>query len=304
MIKIAGIDVGNYATKSSEGIVFESKVSVGHKRLNKNDIKIIYNGKKYTVGNKKGAPNIGDNKYYNEYYDICLLTAIAKSFVEKYIDCKVVVGLPPAKYNSSVRNDLLDKLNKLGRQELTLIEGPKEISKTIIIKEADVFCENAPVFMSPQKYRDIKSLWIDIGGGTGDISEFNGLELIKHDSTENGMLSFYKDMKLEAQSKLKGKKLDIKHMEEMFNKDIYTLGSDTCDISFLKDIIENRIMEFTSDINQNFDTTINEINIIGGGAEPLIEYFKKEYKNARVPEDNQFLNALTYKAVGKELWDE
>ena len=62
-MNILGIDLGNAVTKTSTGVRFESKLKQGITVMNKNDIKVVYEGIEYTIGSPDGALNIGSNKY-------------------------------------------------------------------------------------------------------------------------------------------------------------------------------------------------------------------------------------------------
>jgi plasmid segregation protein ParM len=292
-MEIRGIDIGNFTTITDNEVLFLSRVENGHNDINKDAIKVVYKDEKYTIGSKKGTKNIGENKYFNKYYDLCLLTAIAESSEEVEIKTKIVVSLPPEQYDSKLKNKLLDKLKKLGKQEI-IVNGVK---KTITIEDALVFSEAAIVFSDMNQFSDKKTLVIDIGGGTGDVSEFNGLELVNHMTSKNGTLSYYKDMKQKINHEY-STNFDIEEMEDFINKDTYKIRGEYKDISFLKDTVDTRTMNFVSDINQNFNTSSTDIYLIGGGAKDLIKYFKKYYPNIVAYEKAQYINAITNKKVG------
>jgi hypothetical protein len=301
---IFGIDIGNDTTKNDSMVKFKSRVLSGHKGINKDDIKVEYKGKKYTIGSKAGSLNLGPNKYFNVDYDICLLAAIAKSSTEQNIEAKVVVGLPPEQFESPIKSTLEEKLNKLGQQEITIHEGDKKVKKIITIVNALVFEESAIVFSNPKEYKNEKTLIIDIGGGSCDIAQFDGLELVRHNTTKLGMLTLYTDMKTALNSEFGNIGLQADAMEDILGKHTYEINEEVKNISFLKDIVEKHVREINNIITQNFDTGNRKIRVIGGGAVALIEDIKAYYPNAKVLDDAQFLNAITYKEVGLAVWGE
>lgn len=301
---IFGIDIGNDTTKNDNMVKFRSRVIAGHKGINKDDIKVEYKGKKYTVGSKAGSLNLGPNKYFNVDYDICLLTAIAKSTIEQNIEAKIVAGLPPEQFESPVKDKLEEKINKLGQQEITIYEGDKKIKKIITIVKGLIFEESAIVFSDPKEYKNEKTLIIDIGGGSCDIAQFDGLELIRHNTTKLGMLTLYTDMKTSLNSEFGNIGLQADAMEDILGRDTYEINEEVKNISFLKDIVEKHVREINNVVTQNFDAGNRKIRVIGGGAAALIENIKAYYPNAKVLNNAQFLNAITYKEVGLAVWGE
>jgi plasmid segregation protein ParM len=289
-----GIDLGNKVTKTSAMIKFDSKVANGHFDLNKDDIKVEYKGKKYTVGT--GTALLGNDRYFNELYDVCLLTAIALSSEETFIEENIVVGMPPELFESELKDKVEAKLNNLGLNNIT-VNG---INKSIRILKANVFEESAIVFKNTKEYRNKKVLIIDIGGGTTDIVQFNKLTLEKSTTTKYGMLSLYENMKKTINTKYLAK-LNSEDMVDLIGKKTTVIKGESKDISFLNDVVQEHIMKIYNEV-QNFDYDNSKVLIIGGGALSLGEYFKKELlPYAEIPEDSQFVNALTYEMVGEML---
>lgn len=288
-----GIDLGNKVVKTSGMNKFNSKVANGHFDLNKDDIKIEYEGKNYTVGT--GTAVLGNDRYFNKLYDICLLTAIALSSNGTFIEENIVIGMPPELFESALKDKVEEKLNNMGLKNIT-VNG---IKKTIRILKAHVFEESAIVFKDTKSYRGKRVLVIDIGGGTSDISQFNNLTLEKSTTTKYGMLSLYENMKKSINTKYLTK-LTSEDMIDLVNKNVAIVKGSAKDISFTKDIIQDHVLQIYNEV-QNFDYDNSEILIIGGGATPLSEYFKKLLPYAEIPVDGQFTNALTYEKVGEML---
>lgn len=289
-----GIDLGNKVVKTSAMKKFDSKVANGHFDLNKDDIKVEYKGKKYTVGT--GTEVLGNDRYFNSLYDICLLTAIALSSEQTFIEENIVVGMPPELFESELKDKVEKKLNNMGLNTIT-VNG---VTKTIRILKANVFEESAIVFRNTQDYRDKKVLIIDIGGGTTDIVQFNKLTLEKSTTTKYGMLSLYENMKKAINTNHLAK-LNSEDMIDLIGKKTTIIKGEPKDISFLNDIVQEHILKIYN-VVQNFDYDNCKVLIIGGGALPLGEYFKKELlPYAEIPTDSQFANALTYERVGEML---
>ena len=296
MIKILGVDLGNYGAKTSEGVLIPSRVALGHKDLNKDAIKVIYNNKKYTVGT--GNLKLGTSRIHSTLYDLCLLTSISKSYPnEKNISVNIVMGLPPLQYESVLKKELEKKLSEFKTKKI-IIDGD-EI--TITINKSAVFSESAIVFGNPSKYRDKKTLVLDFGGGSTDISQFKGLELVKNTTTKLGMLTLCENMKqaLDAKETVTS---TIDDMEELINADNAVIHGDNKDITYLKDVVTDHMVSIFNVVNQSFDTESTDIIAIGGGANKLESNIKGEYKNAVIAKDSQFVNANVYGMVGEMLW--
>lgn len=296
-MNILGIDIGNYATKTNKGIIFPSRLSIGHKKLNANDTKVEFEDKKYTIGT--GNLALGETRYDSVLYDLCLLNAVHQSLPDvETVSTNVVVGLPPQYYESKIRDTLEKRLNDLETQKIKIDD--KEIA--ITINKAAVFCESAIVFSNPEEYREKKTLVIDVGGGTTDISQFNGLELVNYTTTKLGMLKLDEDIRPIFNSH-ENANFNKDAIEEIIGKDTVTIRGDKKDIKYLEDIVRAHVTEICNTVNAGFDTDY-DIKIIGGGASKLIKYFKEQYKNAEVPENNRYINAKTYETIGKVLWSE
>lgn len=291
-----GIDLGNEITKTSKMFKFCSRIYQGHKDMNKGEIKVEYKGEKYTVGSKEGTPVIGINRIYSTMYDICLLTAIAKSSNESVIEENIILSLPPDLYESNLKNKLKDKLANMGMQEI-IVDGVK---KTIRIAKSDVFCENSIVFSNPAKYKKQRTLLVDIGGDTADISEFDGLKLVNHSSYPLGMIHLYEVMK-KAINKEFESKLTADDMEKIIGKDKYEIRQEERDLTFVRKIVADHVRAICNEINK-FNFELCKIELIGGGAEPLFYCFAKEYPAITIVEDAQFANAKTNEMVGEMLW--
>lgn len=292
-----GVDLGNYATKTSKGIIFPSRIAHGHNELNKNDIKVTYEGKDYTVGT--GRLELGTNRINSKLYELCLLTSIGKSFTDLNINTNIIVGLPPSLFQSDLKNELKNILNSIETKEI-IING---IKKYITINKSDVFSESAIVFNSPSDYKNSKTLVVDIGGGSTDISQFNGLNSVKQTTTKYGMLTLCESMKQVFNAKEKAN-YTADMIEDLINRDTEIIRGEKKNIAYLKDVILDHVSEICNVITQNFDTESSQILLIGGGAEKLISYFKQQYKNAELVPNGQLANAMTYEAVGEMLWGE
>lgn len=299
-MNILGIDLGNAEVETSSGLKFESKVKIGITKMNKDDIQVTYKNRNYTLGVKDGALNIGKNKHKKINYKLCLLTAIAKSININIIDAKVTVGVPVELFNDkdlvkSIKDEILTYKN-----EVITVNGKE---KTITIHDAEVFCESGIVFSYKKKFKNEKTLVIDLGGSTVDISLWDGLRLVICKTYKEGMITLYENI---IKSVNENFKVGLKPYEakNMINQEEYTINQEKKNIEFINTDIENYMTGLLSYINQYFVEidSCDSIQLIGGGAVILEEWFKEEYEKAELFNSAEFANALTFKEVGEMIW--
>lgn len=298
-MNIIGIDNGNEMLETSEGIQFINKLTVGTIDMNKEDIKVSYDGVEYTIGVDTGMSNIGKNKHKKINYKVSLLTGIAKSFNETTIECAIVVGLPVELYNNAEhKDDVKNTIMSWGKQVIKV--NGKE--KNINITDVELFPESGIVFGNRDRFKNEKTLVIDLGGSTVDISLWNGLRLEMQKTYKNGMVTLYEQIISLINNRMK---TNLKPYEAkyMINKDKYIINQSEQDIRFINPVIELYVNGMTSWINQSFDVEkVNSIQLIGGGAIMLERLLKEEYENAELVEDAGFANANTFKKIGEVIW--
>lgn len=298
-MSIIGIDLGNANVKTSNGIIFESKVKSGITKMNENDIKVIYDGVEYTIGSYDGALNISKRKYFKNAYKIKLLTAIAKSFNSNNIATNIVVGVPVEVFNDKkLIEEIKNHIEGLGLQKIVL----NDIEKIINIEHVEVFCESAIVFSNREKFKNKKTLVIDFGGGTIDISFWDGLNLTKARTYKEGMITLYENIIKQVNNKY-ATTLNSNIAIGMIGKQNFKINQEDKDIKFINSIVETYIDGLTSYINQYFDVeSADSIQLIGGGAIQLEKIIKDEYKKAELYQNAEFANANNYEKVGELIW--
>lgn len=298
-MKVLGIDLGNAELEASSGVKFASRVKVGITKMNKDDIQVSYNKRNYTIGVEDGALNIGKSKYKKIHYKLCLLTAIAKSCKETNIDCKIVVGVPVENFNDK---DLVENIKKEILSFKNEVIVVNEIEKIITIHDVEVFCEAGIVFSDKKRFKNEKTLVIDLGGSTVDISLWEGLRLSNSKTYKEGMITLYeniiKSVNLECTTDLKAYE-----SKKMIGKSKYPINQEMTDITFINIDIDNYMTGLVSYINQYFEVdSCNSIQLIGGGAVMLEKWFKDEYERAELFPNAEFANAKTFKEIGEMVW--
>ena len=288
-----GIDLGNGYTKY-RGKMFKTRtrtgkvLNIGNKRENIHSVK--FNGIDFVVG--EGEMLTGEDKYDNLRYKLCLLTAIADANRRlKNIKAKVCIGLPLLDYYR-LKDDVAEKILDWGEQTITV--NDREV--TIEIVEVDVFIEGAlPILEEDMGH----ILIIDIGSGTINASEWEGMSPLKYDTIKGSFYKVYSDMATYVNND-KGGSFSVEDMERIVlrRKTKTPIKQIMTDISDAYTILEDFVSGSASLIKQKFNTDqIEHIRILGGGAEPSFKYWLDHFPEAELVQNSQFINSEIYEMV-------
>lgn len=302
-IKILGLDNGFKFTKTSKGICFCSSIQEGEDDINE-VTQVEIDGKNYIVGEQLGqyisdADKLKDKKN-KEILKVCTLTAIGLSYpVETFIDVNLVVGVPVG-YFSNQKDEFREMIEGLSGKIFINEIG---IEQTININKVLVYPQSAGIiFKNATKLKNQSSLVIDIGGGTWDISQFDGLKLIKKSTYQQGMLIL--DSKI-AQwlNSTYYTTFNTSDIYSLMQKGFFTAAGEKISVKVFENIIEDHVFKVTTDLKRDFDVnSVDNIFLIGGGAEVLNEYLDKYINNVELEDNPQFTNAACFELMGQMKW--
>lgn len=293
-----GIDVGNGYTKYVGG-KFASRIKIGEKvgfgKQKKDVHSVKYKGINYLVG--QGAPFTGDERYFDEYYKICLLTGIALSAgKEDFIEANVVVGIPEKKYKLFSKK-LKDSILKYNQEQITVDD--KEY--TIRIKDCIVFIEAAyPILIEDED----NVITIDNGAGTINVTQWEGLAILNSATYNDSMYKMYSDIANYLNDN-KGSEYLPTDIESILNKKTAIINNIETDITDIRPIVENHITNIGSFITNAFK--IKEavrIYLVGGGGADTINYWKKQFPKIQLVTDSQCINQKVYQSVANAEFGE
>ncbi len=301
--KILGLDNGFKATKTSKKISICSTIE---KRVDDiNDvIQVKIAGENYVVGEPDGDYISDADKLKTpeniENLKVCTLTAIGLSYPnETFIDVNLIVGLPVAYFTQQkeefkkMMENISEKIyiNKLG------------IEQTIQVKKALVFPQSAGlIFKKAQESDRIKketSLVIDVGGGTWDISQFDGLKLVNKATYPNGMLILHSKIAQELNSK-HYTKFKTSNIYDLLMRGYFSVEGEKKSMSEVDHLINKAVFDVITNLNRDFDVTnVDNIYLIGGGADEVKPFLDKYISNIELEKDSQFINAECFELMGK-----
>lgn len=300
-MKLLGIDNGYNFTKTSEGVIILSTIKHGVDDINADTIQVKIGNDNYIVADENGTYVADADKLKTpearELLKVCTLTSIGLSYPEEsFIDVEVVAGLP-VDYFANQKEELKILLEGYD-EKITINSIGKE--QRIRISKATIYPQSAGVVFSKAKQlKNETSLVIDIGGGTWDLSQFDGLKLVKKRSYPEGMLILYSKI---AQF------LNANYYTKYNTSDIYALierGHFTCDgdklsMDVVNDVIKDHVSKVLTDIKRDFDTNnVDNKFLIGGGAKPLEELIRKEFRGIELEKNAQMANAEYFELMGR-----
>lgn len=297
---IIGVDLGNYAVKTSEKCYFLSKISEEEKFSNENEV--IYDYKKIFVG--EGEFRTDWNKANKDTTLPLLFTALARSSKDTYF--QVVLGLPVQQFKQN--KESLKLYIEENKTKKLILNG---IQRDIVITDIEIAPEGASVYYNlsdDEKYSIGKKplLIVDIGGRTTDITLFKqeGSKKIIADykTVSTGMLNIYSDV-VDKINEVFTINYSLEEGEEIIKNGLFLYGKDQ-DLSFIRPLIKKHFDRILKEMNLKFNVDQGYVLLTGGGSNALQIPFKKRIPNLIISKDAIFDNATSFKKVGEVLWQE
>lgn len=289
---IIGVDVGYSTTKTSSGVLFDSKAGLSDGLLGGKAIAI--NGIAYTVGD--GANCMDVNRVDSELFRVCLIAAIALSD-ENETDFKVVTGLPIGQYKSQKHN--LSKVININRCSSVTINGKH---RNITISDHFVYAQGAgALFASNIKGN---AIIVDIGSRTCDIALFTvssgTRNLSKYSTLFCGMYGLYTKA-ITAINMRFGLSLPPEYCEQVFSNGL-VLDGEKQPIDFLQPVFASYLNDLINELSINYPVRNVPVYLCGGGAYVLGGILKRKFPHCSVMENAQFSNADGFRKVGEKTW--
>lgn len=304
-MKILGVDFGNYNTKTSEGIIFQSKISKDENliklRKDTDENLLIINKKKILVGEGEFETEV--NKLDKDMFKACVLKSVALSTDEEVI--KAIVGLPGNQFNSKNKDRLKNELlvDRIYQFEL----AGKE--RTLIIEDLDFFPECAGAYhaMTKEQKQYIQGrdlVLINLGGGNTNIGYFKidgkGRKMIKSSTVMSGVLHLYADVVNAINGEFSLNK-SIEDGERILTKNELLLYGEKQDLSFLKAIIEIHLDKIFKELNL-YPIRDSAVMFTGGAIKLYKKILMKRVPNCLFQTNYLLSNAQGFKKAGEFKW--
>lgn len=298
MISIASIDVGNITTIGVSGennIVVESRLKEWSNldELGANEV-IEFDGKKYVVEQGQFENNLV--KHEKENFLPLMFYTIAKVTEEEKV--KLVIGIPAGQYNTR-KDELKEFIKENNFRKIKIGKDIRQIYIEDILVVPESYGLKANGIMA-QCEKGLKTLVVDIGGGTTDIAEFNEQgNFIDGESIKYGLLDLYRSTRKVLGNKPYNLDIDLADAKKYFDGDLELLNKDT---SYKKDIMLQCIKTIVNELRGLYPNLSNtNIVLTGGGAEKVYPTFKKLYEQT-IPVSDIKANGKGFYKIGVKAW--
>lgn len=295
-----GIDIGNYQVKTSEGIIFDSKITPATEFGTDKD-RLFYDGNEYFVG--EGEFETEYRKFDKANFIPLLLTAIYKSSRENDID--LALGLPISQFkNKKIKQDLITML--AGR---SFVFELNDCTRFVTINSVQIFPEGISGFLYlMQTDLNLRSLvgrrdavLIDVGGATTDIALIVNNSAKQPTSIAKGTINVYDIIEKELSEKYYDAKIQKEKIQHYLDYGFYYKGQKQ-DISFAINKTVKIFKEVYSELKMNYPIYTEAVIVMGGGAKIFGEAFSSTIPDIIVRDDIEkdvFANAKAYKMLFK-----
>lgn len=306
-MKIIGVDFGNYNTKTSEGVIFQSKISKDERlidhRKNTDENLMKVNGKRILVGEGEFETDV--NKLDKEMFKSCILKALALSTEDEVL--KTIIGLPSNQFNTKNKERLKNEL--LSDKVYSFKLAGRE--RTIIMEDLDFFPECAGAYHAmskEQKYqiqgRDL--VLVNLGGGNSNIGYFKfdgkARKLAKSSTIMSGVLHLYSDIINAINGEFSLNKT-IEDAETILNRNELLLYGEKQDLSFLREIIEIHLDKIFKEVNL-YPVKDSAVMFTGGAIKLYKKILMKKVPNCLFQTNYLLGNAQGFKKAGEYKWQE
>ncbi|NGY84897.1 ParM/StbA family protein [Bacillus megaterium] len=221
------------------------------KTININDTRDIYIGNDafesgYLVENAIGEEDI--KRYDSTEYKELLLGFMGKDLKQDTVIQLLILGLP-VKHFKAKREELQESY---GNKKFMVTAKGKQI--VIEVKKCIVIPQPLGTYMYLESSKDFdtktsKTLVIDGGSGTLDVTEMKGQEVLSTDGSNLGMNEPYEAIAVVLESKYNGLEINVNHVPDILLNGLRFAGSNI-QVNDMKEIVAILDMHFKRVVNR------------------------------------------------------
>lgn len=279
---IIGVDLGNYAVKTSAGLTFPSKCSRAAGMLK--NLSITTDTGIYYLG--EGAHDTEYRKAHKEHIRTLFLYAAAMAGER----IKAVVGLPLSQYRED-RDALRGQL--MSQQVNNILINNKQ--HKVIVEDVEVYPEGLAAIAGTE----FEGIIIDIGGRTTDCCEVINGKVSNPFSLPRGIMNLHSDFIKSLNSH--GLDLKIEDADRILRHGLKVDG-EPVDISQAMEVFRQYVSELVSQLQIEYSIRTRDVLLIGGGCQLLHQAIINRIPAARMINEPVFANAKGLRKVGEQIW--
>lgn len=289
-----GVDLGNYAVKTSMKDSFLSKVTT-KEGFNSTPFYLDYD--KFYV--EEGEFSTDYNKAEKDITIQLLYYALAKYDANIF---DIVVSLPISQY----------KAKKQGFEQLIRNNNAKTVSfgnitKDIIIDKILVMPEGASaIYNLSKEQKEIigtkQLLIVDVGGRTTDVALFINNKIKDVKTVSTGSLTVYEEIVEEVNNKFITD-FKLEDGEELLKNGLFLKGKQQ-DLRFIVEILKRHFNAIYKELQLKFNLDLGYVFLTGGGSYLFRKAFKNRLSNVLLSNDPIFDNAIGSLKAGERIWQE
>lgn len=287
MSMILGVDVGNFSTKTSSLVNFESKCTRVGNSL----------GGKYFCTLGESEFYIGEGNFDNEYrkvekknYINLLYSAIALSVEDRSKEVELVLGLPISQFKND-KEILIDKV----KENYCMRGSVNGFKHEYYITDVEVVPEGVATLGA-----EYEGIIVDLGGRTTDCCLLTNKKVQNPISMAKGTINLYTEFINVINSKY-SLDLTIDDTERILKRGLKIKGKEQ-NTGFAKMVFKEFISDLVSKLKIEYSINTNDITFVGGGSILLKGLIESVLPYASINKDGLFANAKAFKRYGEDIW--
>ena len=143
---------------------------------------------------------------------------------------------------------------------------------------------------------------LDIGGRTTDVSMFINKKISDIKTISVGMLNVYQDI-IDTINTEYTENFTLEDGELILKEGLF-LDGENKDVSFIKPILQKHFNSIYKDLQLKFNLSKGYVFLTGGGSDIFKKAFANRLNNIIVSSNPLWDNAIGFKRVGEQLWQE
>lgn len=294
-----GVDIGNITTvavSESREIVIESRLARATEinKLGSEDV-FTFDGVEYIANTGKFENNAV--KHEKENFVALMYYAIAKATNSNKI--QLVAGIPAGQYNSR-RKDLEEFIRTNSTKTIVLDGITREITIDKVYVAPEGYALKVFSKVTNRCLPGLKTLVIDIGGGTTDIAEFDeNFRFTGGGSIKYGLLDLYREARMTINDTY-NLNVSLEESKKYFDGELSLINRD---VSYKNELMKNCIKTVVNELRGLYPNLSN-LNLIltGGGAPKVYPTFKKLYDQTILVDDIK-ANAIGFYQIGVKKFE-